>query len=64
MVNSIPAQNSILISRFLFCNNYILVIPTAGRDLISSAVGVPLSCTDSILVILEGSVLSAVRLLL
>jgi hypothetical protein len=43
-------------------NHYYLVIPTAGRDLIATAVRLPLIRNTYCLVLLEGSMLIAVRL--
>jgi hypothetical protein len=54
---------SSLISLFSACTTSILVIPTEGRDLIGTAVGLPLFSHDYYFVILEGSILITDNLL-
>ena len=51
------------IRRLRSCKPSLVVIPTAGRDLISGTVSLPLFCHGYRLVILEGSMGSAVRVL-
>jgi hypothetical protein len=62
VVSGVPSQPPFRYPALPCSSNTLLVIPTAERDLIGSAVRMPLACNEYHLVILEGSVLGAGRL--